>query len=828
VDWTITPHIVNQANFGIESDVEEFNPGNNANAFQSQGNLEIAAASLANGLGPVFQPLIPNFVLPVPRNNPLWNVYDNLTWSHGKHSFTFGGDLRYSESHELEQNSPPTQNLGLNTDDPLVNCSTPPCMFIPANFPSIDTSIASSNQDMLNAEALYATLTGRIANISGSSWVDTTSHQYQILGHAINWEKQTVGGIYFQDNWRATPHFALNYGFRWQFTGAVHNTDGLWTSPTLADLYGPSGGLFQPGTLTGDQNPGVNLRPNPYSSDLKEPNPNIGFAWNPTFDNGIMHKLAGGSNTVIRGGFAISHYDEGWVPLENSTLFGNPGGTQAEFLGVGSFTPGLSLGDPFTLNTFPSSFTFPQPESEFFGSGQSFSTVDPNIRAPYIENWNFGIQRKLPGENVLEVSYVGNHAVHMWQSFDINETNIFENGFLKEFQNAQANLATNGGTSFADTGAGDIHLPIFDAAFGGAGAAPGSTNQLSSFTSSNFIALLQQGQAGALANALAINPNFLCNMVGTSLAPCSGFLGSGGGPGNYPINFFQVNPYAAGGTLTELSDPGRSSYNGLQVQLKHQGHGLQMNMNYTYSHAFTTRYLGDYYTADSALVNYVTLRNPNLNLGPSPYDQRHAFRTYLTYALPFGTGKSYRTNNGAIDRVIGGWLVGGVVSLQSGRNFKLQGGYNTYNYSNAYWPDASDSGVVLNGVTASQLQKDVGTYPGPNTSELKTFLQPNIASMISPETTPGQLGQMIFLHGPRFFNTDLSVVKSIPITERIQFRISAEFLNAFNHVNWNVTDGFSGGSNNPAQYAQVTSPTFTRLTPDNTPRNVQFRLQIVF
>jgi len=149
-------------------------------------------------------------------------------------------------------------------------------------------------------------------------------------------------------------------------------------------------------------------------------------------------------------------------------------------------------------------------------------------------------------------------------------------------------------------------------------------------------------------------------------------------------------------------------------------------VNYTYSHAQTSRYLGDYYTADSALVNFVTLRNPNLSRGPSPYDQRHTFRTFLTYDLPFGTGKVWKTGHGAIDHVIGGWTVGTIVTLQSGRNFKLQSGYNTFNYSNAYWPNSCDSGVVLNGMTASQLQSKVGLYPGPTPAEPKVFLPPSL------------------------------------------------------------------------------------------------------
>jgi hypothetical protein len=846
VDWTITTHLINQATFGIQSDVELFNPGNSFSAWQGQGNYVITPAYLANqGTTPMFQPTIPTgSTLPLPRNNPVWSLSDNLTWVRGTHTFTFGGDLRIANSHEQEDNPPPAELLGISSLDPAL------AMFTPSNFS--DISSANGNQDLLNAQALYASLTGRIDNISGYSWVNTSDHQYAILGRAINWEKQTVGGLYFQDSWHTTPHLALNYGFRWQLTGAVHNTDNLWTGPTISDLYGPSTAEFQPGVLSSNLNPQIYLRPNPYNGDFKQPAGNLGFAWNPTFDKGILAKIAGGNNLVIRGGAQLSRYDEGWTTLEGAALFTNPGATQSEFLypGTPGFpSSGLNLGQSFTLDTFPTSFTFPQPMSEFFPN-ESYGTVNPNITPPYVESWSFGVQRKLRGSTVLEVNYVGNHSVHMWDVYDLNETNIFENGFLKEFQNAQSNLAaceavpacstSASGLSFQNQGyPGQVGLPIFDAAFGVAGFAAGGTSQASQYTNTNYAALLTQGQAGALANQLATTTTFLCNLVGSTFSPCAGYGYSGAG--NYPMNFFQLNPFAAGGSLQLLSNPGSESYNGLQVQVKHQtGHGLYLMANYAYSHAFTNRYIGDYYTSDYALDNFVTLRDPNLNRGPSPYDLRHTFRTYLTYNLPFGAGQPFRTGNSVVDRVIGGWTVGNILSVQSGRIFKLQGGYNTFNYSNAYWPDASDSGVVLSGMTVHELQSKVGLYPGPDPAEPKVFLPPSLLTSngssnptyLSPEQTAGQLGQMVYLRGPMYFDTDFSIVKSIPITERVRFNIFAEFYNAFNHPDWTVIDNFSAGTNNPGQYANISSSTFSALSLNTvnglSPRDVEFRLQLAF
>src|SRR5258708_13923664 len=88
-DWIISPTLTNQFNFGALGTVEEFNPGNNFNEFQSQVNRQIAAGTLASG-ATLFQPIIPGFIFPLPRNNTVWNIYDNVSWTHGKNTFTFG------------------------------------------------------------------------------------------------------------------------------------------------------------------------------------------------------------------------------------------------------------------------------------------------------------------------------------------------------------------------------------------------------------------------------------------------------------------------------------------------------------------------------------------------------------------------------------------------------------------------------------------------------------------------------------------------------------------------------------------------------------------
>lgn len=868
LDWTISANLVNQTNFGVLNEQEEFQHGNSFNAFQGITYLPVDSGLGGPG-GGMFTPPVPDSgsVLPEPRNSPVRNFTDNLTWTRGNHTFTFGGEFRYSSAFDTGTFPPIAQNLGISTIDPASNmfntsavsgCTSDTQGCFPGGL-----GTANNSESLTDAETLYALLTGRVSGISGNVPLDTLTKPYKYTtGGITKLEEQfKEGGFYVQDAWKVTPHLALNYGLRFQLTGPIVNTSNYFTGPTYRDLLGPSSGLFQPGVLTGDPNPQITLRPQPYNGNYRQPAPRFGFAWNPDFENGILGKLAGGTKTVIRGGYAINYYDEGTIPWENVAQ----GGLASESYyfdqgsGPGLFAPGsISFDpknpDPGTINSFPNTggkFTVPLPESEFTYTGLgSFGTVNPHIHTPYVQNWSFGVQRQLPGNWVVEANYVGNHAVHMWDAYDLNEVNIFQNvsgfdSFLQDFQNAQANLSASGGTTFE----GPNPTPILTQAFGGAGSA--------AFTNPGFLFDVQSGQAGKLAGSITTNPSYFCNLVGNTFSPCvlQGYnAGTAPTPLVYPINFFQMNPYSSGAFTQALylSDPGSSTYNGLHLNVKHPvGHGLNFMADYAYSHAFTNRYLGDYYSADSALFDFYTLRDPGLNRVPSPYDLRHTFNALFTYNLPFGSGTAFDAHNSLINRVIGGWTIGSIVTWQIGRNFKLAGGQDTYNWYDSYNfnnsigfpPNPNDSGVVLNGISVSQLQGQVGVHAAPTfTDNGVTVPNPSIQGLalptslfgasgaVQPESTPGQMGQIVFLHGPMLFNTNLSLTKEIPIWERVAMEIHAEFINAFNHPNFNFTDGYSGRTNNPAQYLFVNTSPYSALTLNNASgnRQIQFRAQIVF
>jgi hypothetical protein len=156
-------------------------------------------------------------------------------------------------------------------------------------------------------------------------------------------------------------------------------------------------------------------------------------------------------------------------------------------------------------------------------AGNAVYGSDPNLHMPYVQSWSAGIQRSITHDMALEVRYVGNHGVGLGLT-NLNEVNIFENGSLTEFQNAQNNLticeanaaacmaaqgiagAGASSASFADWGLpGQKQLPIFTAAFTGTSASgPGSIAQANSnFSSGSFVSPVQTGQAGSVATTLS-------------------------------------------------------------------------------------------------------------------------------------------------------------------------------------------------------------------------------------------------------------------------------------------------------------------------------------
>jgi hypothetical protein len=801
VDWTARSNLFNSVSAGIQSNYEEFGPQNQANP----SDLFTGPFGLLVNMPLGMTSPVPTGNLFNPRNNPVYNISNTLTWLKGHHTFTMGGSFRRTSDYDKGFIPPPSVTLGIANNDPAAN------VISLANIPGL------RNADLGTARSLYALLVGRISNASGSMNLNPDTSQYEQVKVPRN-EAQNVGGLFAQDQWRVNPTLTVNYGLRWELTGAVYNPSGVYSAPTVADLFGPSTAVFQPGVLNGVADPQIQLRPKPYKGDFNNPAPNVGIAWNPDKPEGFLGRLLGKS--VYRGNFGISYYDEGLIAFESAAGNG-PGATQT--LALPPFTPGsLNLQAPlpaFTRN--PETFSFPVPMSDLTFT-RSFATITPDLKSPMIYNWTLGYQRELWRNAALEIRYVANRGRNIWRAYDLNETNIIENAFVDEFRNAQRNLQINqaaGVSSFQDRGLpGQVSLPIFETAFGTRGSQP-ALSAGASYTNATFLEQLRQGEAGALANTLAgsggQNFQYMCRLVGSRLPACASRGYDATGP--YPINFFQANPFAAGSSVRLLTDEASTEYDALQLQFRQRYRsGLNLTMNYTFGKARTDRY--DVTT--NTVQDYRTMRNKDLDWGPTAYDLRHIFQAYGTYELPFGRDRRFAINNPVLNQIFGGWSTSTIVRIQTGRPFLLESGRNTLNQE--------DAGVILNGITVDELQKMVRVSPSDDGRVFyldQRLIGPDGRAnpdFITYPTEPGQQGQYVYLYGPGMWNVDIGLSKTFRLGGDRVFNFEALFINAFNHRN-PVAGGVNGAT------VSIDSTTFGQSTGNSTgSRDIQFRLGFNF
>ncbi len=768
VDWTIRPTLINQFHGGYMYQYSVFDPEN-----EGIDLTKIFPQAWAYGTSVYNSGIYPR--QPISSYYPLLSASDTLNWQRGNHQFVFGGGFFHEQDHYW--NGPggyPITSLGMTGNDPLLS-----------SFTNALGAAGLTTAQQSSAEGLYATLTGRVSGVAiggGGRPLDTSTGQYKPFGSYNLDESMWAGNMFAQDRWRVTPNLTLNFGLRWDIVGDDHDVNGGYSSPaSVADFWGPTpvGAIFQPGTLGGVANPQFTAKVHAYNTSWKNPQPAIALAWSPQ-TSGFLSKIFPSGKTVIRTGWSLRNYQEGaqnfWAFASNSgAFFFQSGSLTADTSGaVGTFAPGsLSLGQalpPYAL--FPTTWAPSLPASTLT-FGNSFFAMNPNIRQPYTEQWNFGIERQLNRGSVLEVRYVGNEAQHIWFSENLNEVNIFENGFLNEFRNAQNNEAINQangkGTSFANNGlAGQVPLPIFAAAFG----------TTSGSLYNQFTTQLQTGAAGSVARSLSNTQSYICNMFGAKFSPCAQ-RNLGGAGTSYPINFFEVNPFTAGSSLNYLDSMGHSNYHSLQVEFRQSlNHGMQFNANYSLAHSLVEGPTNGYQA--NAGGSFQTDRNFQLSYRPANYDIRHIFHLSGTYDLPFGKGKAFLNSSKLADEVAGGWTLGTILVFQSGPPTQITGGYLTVN--------ANDGGVnFANGVTARTIQNSVGVYRTGNPwveTVNPTLLAANggiSTNYYTPNTTPGVFGANPYIYGPHWFNDDLSLNKTIPIKESVRASLQFQFLNVFNH-----------------------------------------------
>jgi hypothetical protein len=743
------------------------------------------------------------------RDTQVWNVKNDVSWSKGKHLIRFGGDYQRIFADTFN-------DAGIN---PFITLGTPSHNdggILDTSFPFSNAAIRTSGRNV------FANLVGNLS--SASATLNVTSPTSGFVPGATRERNflQKDLALYIQDQWRARNNLTLNFGVRWDYMGVPTIPNGLAIQLTdHRHIFGVSGfgNLFNPnapagaapaiGTLdfvSGDT--GREL----YNEDWNNFAPFFGFAYSPNFSGGIGKLLFGGTNkSSIRGGYSISYLRDGFTVISNAMGVGttNPGliATAANTTPTGVLT---AAGVPLPIPNFQIPITDRQ--NNLANPNNGLWAIDPDLKTPYVQQWSFGYEREIFPNTAFEIRYAGNHGIKLYRAVDFNEINIFENGFLQEFLNAQRNLAARGGTSFAPNGtpgvaacATCVPLPIFSRFFVGLPAG-------NAFSNATFISHLNNNNVGSIASTLAFNNVYRTNREN----PANGI----------PANFFVANPNALTSRL--LTTDSMSNYHSLQVEVRRRfSGGLSFQADYTFSKALTDAPDAQG-NNQSTLENFRTLRDKRLDYRRSNDDQTHRFVANGIYDLPFGRGRKYLSGSNAIvNQVIGNWSVGGIVVWSTRPPFFITSGRTSFNsFPGLLAADLTSYPAQLLGMSFEEFRRNVGVYRTPGgvfwfNPEFLDITTNAAGRVVSSTLKPGLIGQpapgtfgnfpINSLNSGDYFNFDLSVTKRFPIGERVRLELKTTFINILNRPN------FAFGN------TQFDSTSFGRITTTSgNPRIIHF------
>jgi hypothetical protein len=791
-----------------------YNPGMFSGSLANQGGvaLGINAAGVTNA-GPSFTPS--------GRNATTLNVADTVTWLKGAHSIGFGAEWGQYDVwlDTYGRRSVASIGFGTQTGDPAL------AMFTSTNFPG------SSGTDRNAAAALYAVLTGRVTSIGATARLDPVSGKYVYLGDSRAEGRLRQMDFFVQDNWRMRSNLSLNLGLRYALQYPFYALNNSYSTATVDDVWGISGykpgcdmsnptsancNLFQPGVMTGRtpefQNLGKGVRA--YNTDWDNLAASVGVNWTPTVADGWLKRIVGESgDTALSFGFSRAYDRRGMNDFTG--VFGdNPGLsiTATRNTGNGNLAVPLlfrdgNLGAPPLCPPLPAAkptgclLEAPEYPLRNQTATGSVNTFDPNLQVPYSDTWTAGFQRAIGSRSAVEIRYVGTRSREQWEEFNYNESNIIENGFLEEFQRAQANLrahvldgcgtGSNPACSFAyrGPGTGTSPLPIYLAFFSGVditrGGACSSASECaalynsSSWTSSSFINPL------GLYNASPFTPAGTNSTTGLAGSPTrqANALSAG-----LPANFFRANPDMLGGA-NATGNRGFTKYNALQLQFRRRlSGGLQFDANYTLGRGYDS--------------THYSFRVPRLLVRTTggEGDVSHAFKATGVYELPFGQGRRFATNIGTLlDHFVGGWQLSGTTRIQTGRLFDL-GNVRVVGMSHDEVQDLfkirKEDDTIVYAWPQDIIDETIKAYSVSATSPTGySALGPPSGRYFAPANNPdciesisngyGDCGvRSLVVTGPMIVNFDLSLRKRVRITNRVTYEFSLDVFNVLNRVNW--------------------------------------------
>jgi hypothetical protein len=296
------------------------------------------------------------------------------------------------------------------------------------------------------------------------------------------------------------------------------------------------------------------------------------------------------------------------------------------------------------------------------------------------------------------------------------------------------------------------------------------------------------------------------------------------------------------GAVTQFSTGANGHYNGLQLTaMKRLGHGLQGQVNYTWSRCMDTVSNGGFLPFSAGGILSPLPGDLARDYGPCDYDIRHNLNAQYVYQLPL------KVHSHSLGYALNGWQISGTAFWHSGVPFSV--------LSTPY--SANGNGIVQgSGPQFASAIPGVPLYerhPIPGVTQAGTiqWLNPDaFVSAVDPSTgqcyggdSPqncqfGNLGRNA-LRGPDFFWSDFYLTKWFRLSEHVKLRVEGQFFNVFNHPNFALPNmvqaGIPGNPSAQSGFGALTSTTSpptgllgVGLGGDSSPRMIAFQARVEF
>jgi len=501
-------------------------------------------------------------------------IVNNWLYTHGRHTINFGGEVRRS----------------YQDDDECQSCGGQ------FTFQNITTS----NGDTNSTDALNESNTGSSFASYLLGDADNASRSFAVENRLRN----LYFAPYVQDDIKVNAKLTVNVGVRWDI--AVPFVDDTSSTIVFFNPNAPDTAAINP-TTGSPLGGGVSLLGtcaqcvgyNRASIHWREFSPRLGAAYQ------LNNK------TSFLAGLSLNHLDSGAFEYGNNKVAVDNGNDLAGLFNVPSSGTNVPAYGNWDTRTMPVPVATPFTSGLLNGQGITYGFNKNAGGLPYVMNYNAGIQRELPGNLLLSVSYVGNKVLHAPSL--LNNPN-------------------------------QLHLELL--------------NQLCPNNAANCVL----GQAWTSPQAQAVLQSMGYGSAGGYFTPYANFINDYGSQTNLGQ---ALRPYPQYGSVyNNFENSGIAVYNALQAQAqKRFTNGLTYLVSYTLSKSMSNTDSGFASFNGGALNTY----DQKAEYTIASNDQTHLIAVSGVYELPIGPGKPFLHSSNAANRlIIGGWQVSGIFQYQSG------------------------------------------------------------------------------------------------------------------------------------------------------------------